>query len=93
MIQHIAYRPTIPPSDRPEWARANDIGLSGERAVADLLIGIGLTARMMGCSAKSLQNWNVPCVKLGSRLLYRVETLRAWSAERETVGEPTAEVR
>lgn len=41
MTDHTIHPPQRRP-DRPAWTRANDIGQSGERAVASLLIGIGI---------------------------------------------------
>jgi hypothetical protein len=39
--------------------------------------------RLMGCSAKTLENHGVPCVKVGARRMYRPEAMRAWAAEQE----------
>jgi len=50
-------------------------------------------ARLMGCSAKTLENHRVPCVRIGSRRMYRPEALRQWAAGRQNANEPAGAAR
>jgi hypothetical protein len=50
-------------------------------------------ARLMGCSAKTLQNHGIPHVSVGSRRMYRPEALRQWAADRESTSEPAGVTR
>ena len=45
-------------------------------------------ARLMSCSAKTLQNHCIPHVSIGSRRMYRPEALRQWAADRESTSGP-----
>jgi hypothetical protein len=46
--------------------------------------------KLMGVSERTLRNHGVAAVKVGSRRMYRVETLRGWAIEREKGDEPKA---
>lgn len=61
-----------------------------------LAVGAQQAAAMLGISDRKLwsmtQAGEIPHVRLGGRVLYRVRTLDAWLAERETAGMAEAEV-
>jgi len=44
--------------------------------------------RLMGCSPKTLENHGLPCVRVGSRRMYRPAALATWAAEHERRVEP-----
>jgi excisionase family DNA binding protein len=54
---------------------------------APLLVNAKTAARMLSIGARLLWTMTnageIPCVRIGRRVLYRVEALRTWTAERE----------
>lgn len=53
-------------------------------------VGTRDAARILGVSLRTLQNLTkageIPCVRVRSRVLYRIDTLDRWSKERERGG-------
>ena len=45
-------------------------------------------AELLGISSRTLYEWRrqgiVPCIRIGSRILYSVDRLRAWAHEQST---------
>jgi hypothetical protein len=44
--------------------------------------------RLLSVSPKTLENHSVPCVRIGSRRMYRPEALRQWAAGRQNANDP-----
>jgi hypothetical protein len=53
-------------------------------ADARIMVDAGGAESLTGVCERSLRNHGVPSVKVGSRRMYRVATLKQWAAERET---------
>jgi hypothetical protein len=43
-------------------------------------------ARELGVTERTLMKYGLPLVRIGGLVYFRAETVRAWFAERETVG-------
>lgn len=57
---------------------------------ARILVDAIEAGRLMGCDPKTLQNHGVPCVRIGSRRMYRPAALAEWAASREAAEMPGA---
>jgi predicted DNA-binding transcriptional regulator AlpA len=60
------------------------------KSIAPLTVGLKDAARLLGISERSLwgmaNRGEVPCVRLGGRLVFRVGSLDEWLVEREKAG-------
>jgi len=63
------------------------ITVSDPKSLAPLLVDLQTAARLCGCSDRHLRKFlgDLPHVRIGGRLLFRVATLESWLASREAV--------
>jgi excisionase family DNA binding protein len=64
--------------------------MSSPQSTAPLLLSARETARALSVSERTLftltKERGLPCVRIGSRVMYRPEAVNAWLAEREQGG-------
>ncbi len=65
---------------------ADPITVKAENAIEPLVVSLATAARLLGCSDRHLRThlFEIPHIRIGGRLLFRVESLREWLAERES---------
>ena len=57
-----------------------------EDEIEPLVVSLTTAARLLGVSDRHIRShlFEIPHIRLGGRLLFRVESLRQWLAERES---------
>lgn len=62
------------------------VNITPAKELAPLVVDLGNAARMVGVSDRHLRKFLnvIPHVRIGNRLLFRVDALRDWLASRET---------
>lgn len=66
-------------------ADVEPVKVTSAKELAPLLVDLQTAARLVGCSDRHLRKFlnELPHVRIGGRLLFRVTTLESWLAARE----------
>lgn len=66
-------------------ALANAVVVRSEKDIEPLVVSLSTAARLLGVSDRHIRSHlaEIPHVRLGGRLLFQIDSLRQWLAERE----------
>ncbi len=67
-------------------ALANSVVVKPESEIEPLVVSFATAAKLCGCSDRHLRKFldRIPHLRIGNRLLFRVDSLRNWLAAQET---------
>lgn len=66
----------------PNASLADAVVVKSEKDIEPLVVSLATAAKLLGCSDRHIRSHlhEIPHVKIGARLLFRVESLRQWLA-------------
>ena len=64
---------------------AQQVSVKSDDSIEPLVVSLLVAAKLLGCSDRHIRSHlhEIPHIRLGGRLLFRVESLRTWLDERE----------
>ena len=62
------------------------VTVKAETAIEPLVVSLETTAKLLSCSDRHIRNYldSIPHIRIGNRLLFRVDALRHWLESKET---------
>lgn len=65
---------------------AESVTVKAETAIEPLVVSLATAAKLLGCSDRHIRSHldSIPHIRIGNRLLFRVDALRHWLESKET---------
>lgn len=65
---------------------ADAVAVKSEKEIEPLVVSLATAAKLCGCSDRHLRKFldRIPHIRIGNRLLFRVDALREWLVAQET---------
>ena len=65
---------------------ADAVVVKSEKEIEPLVVSLATAAKLLGCSDRHIRSHldSIPHIRIGNRLLFRVDALRHWLASKET---------
>jgi Uri superfamily endonuclease len=73
---------------------AEPVSVKAEDTIEPLVVSLATAARLLGCSDRHVRThlFEIPHIRIGGRLLFRVDSLRQWLIDSEQNGASTPQI-